>query len=226
MAAPPTPQRSADPLGHLPDVVPIFPLTGALLLPGGELPLNIFEPRYLAMVDWALGHGRWLAMVQPRDTGEQTVADAHPVFATACLGRITRFSESGDGRYLITLAGHIRFRIADELPLEGGFRRVRPDYGAFGDDLDEIELGSGERRQLFDALKTYFQRMSFDADWQALEQTPDRALVAAMAMACPFEPAEKQALLEARGLAARARALTAILEMAGGGDAPDPARRH
>ncbi len=217
------------PAGHrdLPDVVPIFPLTGALLLPAGELPLNIFEPRYLAMIDWALANGRWLAMVQPRAADQQTVSDTHPLFAIACLGRIVKFAETGDGRYLITVVGRIRFRIKDELPLEGGFRRVAADYGAFMDDLDEVELDREARRRLMEALRQYFQHMNYDVDWTSLEQTPDRALVAAMAMACPFEPAEKQALLEARDLAGRAGALTTILEMAAAeAGSPDPGQRH
>ena len=223
-AAPPSAGRR----GGLPDEVPIFPLTGALLLPGGELPLNIFEPRYLAMVDWALAHGRWLAMVQPRDADQQTVSDTHPVFAVACLGRITKFAETGDGRYLLTISGLIRFRISGEMPLQGGFRRVAADYGAFIDDLDEVELGAGERGRLMDALRAYFGHMGYEAEWSALERTADRTLVATMAMACPFEPAEKQALLEARDLAVRARTLTTILEMAASeaGGAPDPSQRH
>jgi Lon protease-like protein len=211
----------------LPDAVPVFPLTGALLLPAGDLPLNIFEPRYLAMVDWALAHDRWLAMVQPRDADQQTVSNTHPLFAIACLGRITKFAETGDGRYLITVSGRIRFRIAGELPLESGFRRVTPDYGEFMDDLDEVELDREARRRLMAALAAYFEHLGYQADWPALEATPDRALVAAMAMACPFEPAEKQALLEARDLAGRAQALTTILEMAASDAAvPDPSQRH
>lgn len=200
--------------GGLPDVIAIFPLTGALLLPGGEIPLNIFEPRYLAMIDWALGHGRWLGMVQPRDTAEQTVSNTHPLFGVGCLGRITSFAETPDGRYHIAISGHCRFRLEAELDLIDGFRRVTPDYGAFTDDLGNVELGAAARRELFDALKRYLGRSGYEADWPALENTPDRTLVASMAMACPFEPAEKQALLEARDLAARTRCLIAILEMA------------
>ena len=148
-----------------------------------------------------------------------------------CLVFVTRqklqFAETGDGRYLITVVGRIRFRIKDELPLEGGFRRVSTDYGAFMDDLDEVELDREARRRLMEALRQYFQHMNYDVDWTSLEQTPDRALVAAMAMACPFEPAEKQALLEARDLAGRAGALTTILEMAAAeAGSPDPGQRH
>jgi len=222
-------------LVDLPTEIPVFPLTGALLLPGGEMPLNIFEPRYLAMIDWALGEDRWLGMVQPRDTREQTVSDTHPMFGVGCLGRITQFSESGDGRYLITVSGRCRFDIADELSLLNGFRRIVPAYDAYACDLGDDTLDAALRQQLFHTLKAYLEKNGYEPDWQALENTPDVALVASMAMACPFEPAEKQALLEAEDLASRTRCLIAVLDMAQHDEpvdseddsAPDPGRsRH
>jgi len=207
----------------LPVAIPVFPLTGALLLPGGEMPLNIFEPRYIAMIEWALGEGRWLGMVQPRDTREQTVSDTHPMFGVGCLGRITQFSETGDGRYLITVSGKCRFSVAEELSMLNGFRRVAPAYDAFAGDLGDMELDAALRQDLFQALKAYLEKNGYEPDWEALENTPDVALVASMAMACPFEPAEKQALLEAEDLAARTRCLIAVLDMAQHDEAaPDP----
>ncbi len=201
-------------IAAFPGELPVFPLTGALLLPGGQLPLNIFEPRYLAMTDAALSAGRWLGMVQPLKARDQTVADDHPLFGTGCLGRITTFSETADGRYLITLTGACRFRIARELELADGFRRVAADYAPYADDLETETLAPEQRAALDTALKHYFKENRYEADWQALEQTADHVLVASMAMACPFTPAEKQALLEAPDLAERARSLVAILEMA------------
>ena len=201
-------------LGSLPREIPIFPLTGALLLPSGQLPLNIFEPRYLAMVDSALSRGRWLGMVQPRDTKAQTVPDQHPLFSTGCLGRITTFSETTDGRYLITITGVSRFEIEAELDMRDGFRRVNADYGAFSCDLESAKLNSDERAALGLALRRYFDDRGRDADWKALDKTPDEVLVASMAMACSFNPAEKQALLEAPDLSARTACLVAMLDMA------------
>ena len=198
----------------LPSEIPVFPLTGALLLPGGQLPLNIFEPRYLAMIDAALGAGRWLGMVQPRDAREQTVTDVHPLFDTGCLGRITSFAETDDGRYAITLIGICRFSIQSELEVVDGFRRIHPDFHKFTNDLQPSQLNADERNALMSTLKQYFEGRGYDADWPALEQTPDSVLVATMAMACPFAAAEKQALLEALDLSAQTQSLITILEMA------------
>jgi len=214
-------------IAAFPGELPVFPLSGALLLPGGQLPLNIFEPRYLAMTDAALTGGRWLGMVQPLKAKDQTVADDHPLFATGCLGRITTFSETADGRYLITLTGACRFRVAEELELQDGFRRVTADYAPYADDLETETLAPDQRAALDTALRHYFSENRYEADWQALEQTADHVLVASMAMACPFTPAEKQALLEAPDLAERARSLVTILEMAAldtgdTGEAGDP----
>lgn len=201
-----------------PEALPIFPLCGAVLMPGGELPLNIFEPRYLAMVDAALANGRWLGMVQPRETREQTVSDTHPLFEIGCLGRIVSFSETEDSRYQITISGTVRFAIAAELALHDGFRRVTPDYSDFLGDTHPGELAEDQRHDLFRALRQYLEQNGYDADWKALENTPDNALVASMAMACPLEPAEKQALLEAGDLAARTAFLITMLDMTRPGD--------
>jgi hypothetical protein len=194
----------------LPAVLPIFPLPGALLLPGGRLPLNIFEPRYLNMVRDALAGPRLIGMVQPsKDSDEPGGAE---VFRTGCAGRIVAFQETEDGRYLITLAGLLRFDIARELPLEEGYRRVEPDFARFRDDLSE-DTEDIDREGLLEALRAYFEKTGLDGDWAAVEKAAAETLVTSLAMACPFDPPEKQALLEAKTLAERAETLIAILRM-------------
>ncbi len=201
----------------LPDVLPIFPLTACLLLPGGRLPLNIFEPRYLAMVADALRGDRLIGMVQPREapTREGQAPEGRPqVYGVGCAGRITTFSETDDGRYLITLDGLARFRITEELALaEGGYRRVRPDFSAFRGDLSE-EQADIDRDRLLATLRTFFDRQGIKGDWEAIEQTGNERLVTSLAMLCPFSTGEKQALLEAPSLAERASSMIAMLQLA------------
>jgi Lon protease-like protein len=204
---------------ELPRVVPIFPLPGVLLLPGGRLPLNIFEPRYLAMVRDALAGERAIGMIQPR--GQAADIGAAKVYETGCLGRITAFSETDDGRYLITLTGLIRFIVARELPLMEGYRRVAADYDRFRGDLEggaedgpDGETGAIDRARLLETLGTYFEAQGIESDWEAIEEAGDAALVTWLAMLCPFAAPEKQALLEVMSLPERASTMTAIMEMA------------
>ena len=196
----------------LPTILPIFPLTGVLLLPRGRLPLNIFEPRYLAMTRDALAGDRLIGMVQPSDPGAS--GDNPPVYPTGCAGRITSFAETEDERFLITLTGTCRFRIRDELPLLEGYRRVVPEWSGFARDLDSEDEPAFDRERLMRGLKGYFQQRQISADWGAINSVPGERLVTSVAMVCPFEPSEKQALLEASDLNERARLLTAIVEMA------------
>jgi uncharacterized protein len=210
----------------LPPALPIFPLTGALLLPRGQLPLNIFEPRYLALTRDALGTAdRFIGMVQPLDNKGD--AGDPPVYRTACAGRITEFTETEDGRYLITLTGLLRFDIKEELPREDFlYRRAVPDWQRWRDDLAPRHEQIARERFLA-ALKPFFERHQIEADWQALASADDERLVTAIAMVAPFAPSEKQALLEAPDTAERANLLTALLEMsAKGGDVPDVRARH
>jgi Lon protease-like protein len=195
----------------LPRVVPIFPLPGVLLLPGAPLPLNIFEPRYLAMVRDAIAGERVIGMIQPCE--EAPDVGAAKVYETGCAGRITAFSETGDGRFLITLTGMIRFDVTRELPMIDGYRRVAADYGRFRGDLDE-PAGEIDRAQLLETLGAYFAANGIEGDWEAIEETEDEMLVTSLAMVCPFAAPEKQALLEAMTLSERARTMTAIMEMA------------
>jgi Lon protease-like protein len=206
---------------QLPPVLPIFPLTGVLLLPRGLLPLNIFEPRYLAMTRDAMAGERLIGMVQPADADAPEPA---PVFSTGCAGKITSFTETPDHRFLITLTGVIRFAIRDELPLLRGYRRVVPDWVPFRDDLGAPSASVLDRARLERALRVYFRQHGLDADWDAVRQTPDERLVTSLAMICPFTPSEKQALLEAKTLAERAAALLALIEIAAlEGDRPSAA---
>ena len=196
----------------LPLAIPLFPLDGALLLPGAALPLNIFEPRYIAMVDDAMASERIIGMVQTRSGGDPERPLLQPV---GCAGKITAFAETGDGRYLITLTGLSRFQTGAELPSIGPYRRVRADFTAYADDLtaqEDAEKGF-DRMRLLAALKAYLHRRSMDVDWVTAKDAPAEALVNSLAMALPFEPAEKQALLEAPSLAERRETLAALLEI-------------
>jgi uncharacterized protein len=195
------------------ETLPIFPLAGVLLLPRGQLPLNIFEPRYLAMMRDALAGDRLIGMVQPSDPN-QPASGNPPVYPTGCAGRITSFSETEDGRYLITLTGLCRFRIREELPLTSGYRRVVPQWDEFASDLRNPREPGFDRERLINGLRAYFARHQIKAEWDAVNSVPGERLVTSIAMVCPFEPSEKQALLEARDLDERARLLTAIVEMA------------
>jgi Lon protease-like protein len=213
-------QRGAEAMGEnrfdpsfdeLPQTLPIFPLAGVLLLPHGRLPLNIFEPRYLAMTRDALGGARLIGMIQPRDPDAN--GEAPPVYPTGCAGRIISFAETEDGRYLITLKGTIRFAVTAELPLVSGYRLVVPEFSRYRADL-QPDKGRIDRERLLGALKAYFTAQGFTVDWKAVESADDARLVTSLAMICPFDPREKQALLEAPDLPERARTMTALLEMA------------
>src|SRR5215468_2836334 len=196
----------------LPAILPIFPLPGVLLLPRGRLPLNIFEPRYLAMTRDALAGERLIGMVQPSEPAD--LRGNPPVYPTGCAGRITTFSETEDGRFLITLTGISRFRIREELPLLEGYRRVVPDWREFARDLSSDDEPGFDRDRRLRGLRAYFQHHRIEADWDAITSVPGERLVTSIAMICPFEPSEKQALLEAPNLDERARLLTAMVEMA------------
>jgi len=197
---------------ELPASLPIFPLQGVLLLPSGRLPLNIFEPRYLAMTRAALAGDRMIGMIQPVELERPGQPPA--VFDVGCAGRIIAFSETDDGRYLITLGGLIRFGIRRELePIPDGYRRVEPDFARFAGDMTEEDAPELDRPRLVRALKGFFLRQGISGDWDAIEKTSDRLLVISLAMVCPFQPEEKQALLEAPSATERARILTALLEM-------------
>ncbi len=198
---------------RLPASIPIFPLAGALLLPRGHLPLNIFEPRYLTMIEDALAADRMIGMIQPDETAPP-LAGEPGVFAVGCAGRIVNFEETEDGRFLITLKGVSRFQVGEELATTRGYRKAVTEWTGFAGDLapeDPVEI---DRTALMDALRAYFKLQGIKANWDALSETPDERLVTSLSMICPFEPSEKQALLEAPGLFERAEILKTLVQMA------------
>jgi Lon protease-like protein len=198
--------RAAD----LPQVIPVFPIDGVLLLPRGQLPLNIFEPRYLNMIDDAIAGDKIIGMIQTLG-GQRARPHLAPV---GCAGRITSYAETSDGRYLITLTGAARFKVVAELPVQSPYRQVRADFTAYEEDLkppsDDLAF---DRDRLLAALRAYLARHSLDVDWETAKAAPEEALVNSLSMALPFETAEKQALLEAPGLIGRRETLTALLEI-------------
>jgi Lon protease-like protein len=200
--------------GDLPDVIPVFPLSGALLLPRGQMPLNIFEPRYLAMIDDALRSGlRLIGMIQPAPSHPGSEDRPH-LFKVGCVGRLTQFAESGDGRYLIQLTGIARFRIEDELTVTTPYRQCRVSFAPFIDDFDARKGEDDvDRDSLLKALKDFLQANNLKADWQGIENAPNEALVNALAMMSPYGAPEKQALLEAKDLRSRAEILVAVTEI-------------
>ncbi len=197
----------------LPVEFAVFPLPGALLLPRGRLPLNIFEARYLAMVEDALAAGRMFGMIQP--DGRLPRCTAGPaLYRVGCLGRLTSFSETDDGRFLITLSGVARFTALRELPVHRGYRRIAAAFAGFESDLAPLPEEEGPcRAELLSRLRGYFAHRGFEANWEAIEAMPDAELVTTLCMVCPFDPVEKQALLEAPGLADRLAALLALLQI-------------
>ena len=202
-----------DPLAlALPAVVPVFPLTGVLLLPRARLPLHIFEPHYRAMVQDAMQGDQVIAMVQPRDP--ESKGDAPELYSVACLGRIIEHEELEDGRWTVTLEGVIRLRIQEEVAEKDGYRRVRADYSEFSEDITTAVEADLNRDKLLGALGGYLKTQGLGADEDAIGQLPDEPLVNALAMACPFLPAEKQALLEAPTFSGRAELLEALMELA------------
>jgi hypothetical protein len=200
-------------IDDLPGTLPVFPLTGVVLLPRGQLPLNVFEPRYLAMVDAALASSRLIGMIQPTEHEDKTLKPQ--LSSVGCAGRITAYRETDDGRYLITLTGVCRFRWIEELVADTAFRQVRADFTRFASDLATAEDSDFPRERLLTALKLYLSRRDMKADWQSVMSAPPETLVNALSMLCPFEPTEKQALLEARGWEERVAILVALLEMSG-----------
>jgi Lon protease-like protein len=200
-------------IDDLPPTLGVFPLTGVLLLPRGQLPLNVFEPRYLALVDAAMAGTRLIGMIQPTEHEDKMLSP--PLSQIGCAGRITSYRETDDGRYLITLTGICRFRATTELTVTTPYRQVQAAFGPFAGDLVQENDTDFPRDRLLAALKTYLSRRDLKADWRSVMGAPAEILVNALAMLCPFEPAEKQALLEAPSWTERVGTLMALLEMAG-----------
>ncbi|HMN85683.1 MAG TPA: LON peptidase substrate-binding domain-containing protein [Bauldia sp.] len=211
--------RSPD---DLPEVLPVFPLPAALLLPRADMPLNIFEPRYLAMVDAALAGPRLIGMIQP-DEARGPCARGPSLCGVGCAGRITSFAETGDGRYMITLSGVARFRIVEEMPVATLFRQCRvtaaPFAGDFAARCDETAVDRGAVLKTF---RAYLDAHNLEADWESVGRATNETLVNTLAMMAPFGASEKQALLEAPDLRTRAETLVTLTEMALAGAASGP----
>lgn len=199
----------------IPEQVPVFPLSGALLLPGAQLPLNIFEPRYLAMFDDALSSHRVIGIIQPAlETTGKSHGLVKDLCAVGCLGRITSFGETGDGRYVITLGGVCRFRVLEELHEPGRPYRVC-SISPFGSDLEPTDDGADvDRKALLASFRAYLDANNLEADWSSVERASTVSLVNSLSMMSPYGPAEKQALLEAEDTKTRAETLVAITEIA------------
>jgi Lon protease-like protein len=200
--------------GDLPEVIPVFPLPGALLLPRGQMPLNIFEPRYLAMVDDSLRDGhRLIGMIQP-DASHPGPEDKPRLFRVGCVGRITQLAETGDGRYVMQLTGVTRFKLEEELSVATAYRQCRVTYFPF---MDDFVARRGEelvdRPAVLKALTDFLKANNLKTDWAEVESAPNEALVNALAMMSPYGPAEKQAMLEAPDLKTRAEILVAVTEI-------------
>ena len=199
-------------VSDLPDTVPLFPLTGALLLPAGNMPLNIFEPRYLSMIDDAVRSHRMIGMIQPHLDAEEG-ADTPPLCDVGCLGRVTAFQETGEGQLIINLSGVCRFRIKQEQQQINGYRTA--EILGFGDDLkDNAEAAKAvDRDELLRTFKRFLEANDMEADWDGVREAGTEALVNTLSMMSPYGPAEKQALLEAPDLKTRAETLVAMTEI-------------
>ncbi len=202
---------------ELPETIPIFPLPGALLLPRARLPLHIFEPRYVAMVDFCLAtRHRLIGMIQPRAVPEgRGQAHAPMLHAIGCAGRLTAFSETEDGRYLITLTGISRFRVLEEVTKDTPFRMVRAGWNDFARDIGPAERDSGlDRRAFMDLLRRFFAARGVGVDWASLSEAEDELLINALSMLAPLAPEERQMLLEAPSLETRRETLVTLMEFA------------
>ena len=209
-------------LDRMPGALPLFPLSGALLLPRGQLPLNIFEPRYLAMIDDALKSHRMIGMIQPDLAGNEA-QKVPSLCAVGCAGRITQYAETDDGRYIVMLTGVARFAMAEEIAAVTPYRQGRIDFSRFASDFQpRVGEERVDRGGVLKALRGFAELRNLQIDWDSINEAPNEALVNALSMMSPFGPREKQALLEADDLKGRAEVLVAIteIEVARGQNAP------
>jgi Lon protease-like protein len=199
----------------LPQTIPVFPLPGLLLLPGGQLPLHLFEERYRDLIRDAIRGDRMIGIMQPRDPNNSEWAPT--LYGIGCLGRIVSFRESEDGRYFITLTGVCRFDVTGEVPGETQYRRFNVNYESYANDMAEDRddvTGLIDRDAFMPSLKAFLTQFEVNVDWDALEKVDDAPLIRSLAMTCPFEPSEKQAILEAETPADRGRLIAALIQMA------------
>ncbi len=197
-------------LSALPTRFPVFPLPGTILLPSGNLPLNIFEPRYLQMVKDAERGEKIIGMIQPCGPASADEPELYPI---GCVGRITSFESTDDGRYLITLTGVCRFEVVEELTVATPYRQVVASFERWQDDLQPINPHDSLRPQLTEALRRYFAVHDISVDWEQIELAPLSGLLTSLAMICPFETSEKQALLETSDMEQLGKVLVSLLQM-------------
>ena len=210
----------------IPTTFPIFPLSGAVLFPQTRLPFYIFEPRYLSMIDAALAGARYVGMVQPRQSTQETVIDGSEIYEVGCLGRLTAFAETDDGRYMVTLMGITRFRIVSEFELKEGYRSVQANFKEFQPEISPADT-EFDRLGFMETLKTYLLTLGSEENQETFEHADDQALVSTIALAAPFTPEEKQAILECPKLGNQARLMRSIMEMAAySGDPENPRLKH
>lgn len=198
-------------LDEFPPVLPIFPLSGALLLSNAHLPLNIFEPRYLAMVQDAMATNRLIGMVQPRDPNSRLMTPE--IFHIGCAGKICEYGALPNGMLRITLEGLCRFEVIEELDVTTPYRQIKAAYGKFRHDLEPLRRNSVDRQALHETLRHFLEFEDGGDDWQTLDNLEDDSLINSLAMICPFSPVEKQALLEAENVCSRAELLISLLQM-------------
>ena len=211
----------------MPRTIPVFPLSGALLMPQGQLPLNIFEPRYVAMVQDAMAGDRVIGMIQPKSDTESS--EKPNLYEVGCTGKISEHRETNDGRTLIVLTGVCRFKIIEELPAITRYRQILASYAQFRPDFHISKEPNFPRKKLESSLERYFSHKAIEADWEAIKDAPDDALVSALVMMAPFSSAEKQALIEAVTQTEQGHILSSLMDMlvlesqqAGPGGDPSP----
>jgi hypothetical protein len=209
---------------ELPDVLPIFPLAGAVVMPGVQLPLNIFEPRYLNMVQASLAADHLIGMVQPR--ARESAADRPALHHVGCAGRITSYSETNDGRIIMVLTGLCRFEVVEELGMQDGFRRVRPNWSRFADDYREESAPLPERDAFMSSLRSYCERRSVEVPWDDIADMVDADLVNLLCAHLPLGSDDKQALLETVELRERATLMRGLMDMSAHGEATGAEQRH
>jgi len=208
----------------LPDVLPVFPLAGAVVMPGVQLPLNIFEPRYLNMVQASLASDHLIGMVQPR--ARESEADQPALYQVGCAGRITSYSETNDGRIIMVLTGLCRFEIAEELTMLDGFRRVLANWARFADDYKEETGPLPERDAFMGSLRAYCERRSVEVPWDDIGDMADADLVNLLCAHLPLDSDDKQALLETAGMQERAALMRGLMDMSAHGEPDAPKQRH
>jgi len=218
---------------QLPSTLALFPLSGVVLLPRGHVPLNVYEPRYINMIDDILGQKRLIGIIQPRAVCTDPISNDEPLYSVGAVGRIVQFSDPGDGRYHITIEGISRFRLLDQIydpnSSDQGqpYRRAKVDYSEFQDDMyatDDID--GPQKDRVVNLMQDYFSAKDIDADWEAIAEAPYEALVSSLAMTCPFEPTERQALLECLTHQDRANMLISLFEMHGNEGSSPPTVKH